>query len=372
MANRTQALDTVAGAIGDPVKRLKFLQSVAPRVVGGNRRRWSVAIRAILCLIAAAAGVSLVLMRASARVSTGAPAPRFTRVDPKPLPPAAVWRVARNGAFEEYSNGLRIDESYAVPNRPRLLSVPAGIVFHGTESPQAPFEAEQNEALKRIGESLLDYIRRRRSYHFLVDRFGRVYRVVAEADAANHAGHSVWADERGRYVSLNESFLGVAFEARTAGAEAEPEMTAAQVRSGAMLVEMLRSAHRIPAAGCVTHAQVSVNPSNMRVGYHVDWAAGFPFAEMGLPNNYAIPLPAVFAFGFEADAAFREAAGEALRRAVEIAGETLRQRAAAAGVRPAAYRARLQQQYRREAAPFYSAVPTATSGRKKNTIPNIR
>jgi N-acetylmuramoyl-L-alanine amidase len=201
MAIRRQALETVAGTIGDPVKRLKFLQAVAPRVVGSSRRRWSLAIRAILCLIVAAAGVSLLLMRATARVAPPAAPPRSSRAEPKTLPSTGVWQVARKGTFEEYSNGLRIDDSYTVANRPRQLPAPAGIVFHGTESPQAPFEAEHNEALKRIGESLLDYIRRRRSYHFLIDRFGRVYRVVAEMDAANHAGHSVWADDRRRYIS---------------------------------------------------------------------------------------------------------------------------------------------------------------------------
>ena len=31
-------------------------------------------------------------------------------------------------------------------------------------------------------------------YNFLIDRFGRVYRVVQESDAANHAGNSIWAE----------------------------------------------------------------------------------------------------------------------------------------------------------------------------------
>jgi len=63
-----------------------------------------------------------------------------------------------------------------------------GIVFHTTESLQIPFEAQRNRALKRIGESLLQYVGRRCAYHYLIDRFGRVFRVVAEQDAANHAG----------------------------------------------------------------------------------------------------------------------------------------------------------------------------------------
>ena len=62
--------------------------------------------------------------------------------------------------------------------------------------------------LKRLGESLLEYVRRKHAYHYLIDRFGRVYRVVAESDTANHAGYSVWADDEWFYVNLNESFLG--------------------------------------------------------------------------------------------------------------------------------------------------------------------
>jgi hypothetical protein len=283
----------------------------------------------------AAVLVTFSLMRATARVSP-VPAP------PPPsntLPSSKVWKVDHTGDSETYSNGLRIDNAFAVPNRPRAAS--AGIVFHATESAQAPFEAEHNDALKRIGESLLDYVRRRQAYHFVIDRFGRVFRVVEESAAANHAGHSVWGDRDHLYLDLNETFLGVAFEARG-------EITAAQIRSGAMLTEMLRAAYNIPAENCVTHAQVSVNPSNMRIGYHVDWAAAFPFAELGLPDNYAIPPPAVWAFGFEADESYRGVAGEPLRRAVT---------AAEAAVQPGA-----RKLYRTASA----------SGKKKNTIPRMR
>ena len=91
---------------------------------------------------------------------------------------------------------------------------PAGIVFHISESAQAPFEASRNGVLKKIGESLLDYVQRQHAYNFVIDRFGRVHRVVRESDVAHHAGYLVWADERWIYVDLNESFLGVAFEGR--------------------------------------------------------------------------------------------------------------------------------------------------------------
>lgn len=359
-------IDRLAGRIGDPVLRLKFLKAMAPPAGPCGRRRRRAFLRTLLVAsLAALLLVSVFLVRATAREeSAPAPAPRAAR--PPALAPAAsppeVWLVEKSADSETYSNGLRIENRSAVANHARSYaafpaggepagaerrSEPAGIVFHTTQSRQAPFEARQNPVLKRLGESLLDYVRRRRAYNFLIDRFGRVHRVVAESDAANHAGHSVWADGQWLYVNLNESFLGVSFEAETeaegAGAAASP----AQVRAAAMLVEMLRARYKIAAVNCVTHAQVSVNPSNMRVGYHTDWASGFPFEQLGLPDNYARPLAALVEFGFEYDPAFLRWAGTRLQTGAELAEETVRKRAAGAGLRLPAYRKLLRARYRK-------------------------
>ena len=48
----------------------------------------------------------------------------------------------------------------------------------------------------RQHQRLLRYVQQNRLYHYVIDRFGRVYRVVAEESKANHAGHSVWAQRR--------------------------------------------------------------------------------------------------------------------------------------------------------------------------------
>jgi len=133
--------------------------------------------------------------------------------------------------------------------------IPPEIVYHTTESLQAPFESSQNNLLKRVGESLIDYVRRGRCYNFLIDRFGRVFRIVNETDAADHAGHSVWADDRYIYVNLNDSFIGISFEAQTRDGEDRSSAGNAQVRAAAMLTEMLRSRYKIAAGNCVTHAQ---------------------------------------------------------------------------------------------------------------------
>jgi hypothetical protein len=312
--------------------------------------------------------VSFFLVRAAAKGGPVKEAPRTAAAIRRApvqaavaLRPPEVWQVEQNGESETYSNGLRIDNRFSVSGRTRSYrvfavgggarggerrTVPAGIVFHATESMQAPFEAGQNGALKRIGESLLEYVQRRRAYHFLIDRFGRVFRIVNEGDAANHAGYSVWSDQQWLYLNLNDSFLGVAIEAQTESGSTQGEISPAQVRSAAMLTEMLRARFGIPAANCVTHAQVSVNPSNMRVGYHTDWASGFPFEQLGLPDNYSQALPALWAFGFECDAGFLRSAGGRMQPGVESAEQAFLARAAAVRLTPAAYRKLLQRQYR--------------------------
>jgi len=113
-----------------------------------------------------------------------------------------------------------------------------------------------------------------------------------------------------------------------------------------MLIEMLRGRYRIPAANCITHAQVSVNPSNMRVGYHTDWASSFPFERLGLPDNYAQPLPSLATFGFEYDPSFLHWAGSRLYAGVEMAEDSLQAGAARSGSAPNAFRRLLQKQYR--------------------------
>ena len=360
------SIELVARHIGDPVNRLRFLKAVAPPPTrGGRSGPWRAFFHYLLLAIVPLMLVAAFLVvRAAAR----APAPEAWK------PPAGlswsvvspalpeVWMVEKGSSEEVFSNGLHIDTRFAVSNHPRSYlalplngpaggravrrSVPAGIVFHTTESLQIPFEAQRNRALKRIGESLLQYVGRRCAYHYLIDRFGRVFRVVAEQDAANHAGYSVWVDDHWRYLNLNESFLGVSFEARTEEGQSDARLSPAQVRSAAMLTELLRGRYRIPVTNCVTHLQVSVNPDNMCVGYHTDCASGFPFEQVGLPDNYSLALPSVVAFGFVCDPAVREAAGPRLLRAIELAETAFEQRAAAAGMRLPAYRKTAQREYR--------------------------
>ncbi len=275
---------------------------------------------------------------------------------------AQIWAVEQNASFETYSNGLRVDNKFATGNHPRsyrafplsgrnaaigeLRTEPAGIVFHTTESLQLPFEPAQNATLQRVGEALLRYVQTKRCYNFVVDRFGRVFRVVRETDAAEHAGYSVWSDEDRLYVNLNESFLGIAVETRTEPEQTDAAVTAAQVRALAMLTEMLRSRYQIPAGNCVTHAQVSVSPTRMLAGYHMDWASSFPFEAIGLPNNYARPVAPIAIFGFKYDEAYAAAAGSRLLEGAALAAREFAGRAAASGISEAAYSKEQQRNYR--------------------------
>ncbi len=269
-----------------------------------------------------------------------------------------VWLVDHSDSLELYSNGLRIDLTFAVSNRKRdrfpIFSLaggpeplregnaPVGIVYHTTESNLAPFEEDENRRLQRLGRNLVEWIRQERSYHYVIDRFGRVYRVVQETDAANHVGTSIWADSQGVYVNLNDSFLGVSFEGQTGAAD---EVTPAQVTAAKELTEMLRSRYGIAAENCITHAQVSVNPSNMRIGSHTDWAGKFPYAGVGLPDNYSIPLASMYMFGFEYDNVFLRATGTRWR-GLDLAELQVARQAAEEGLETVRYRAILQHRYK--------------------------
>jgi len=360
-------VDWTARQIPDPVWRLRYLRSVLPEP--SDRRRWkSRKTIALLTLVAIGAiGTPLSLRRlgaASTRISVPPPAlppapPPARVLAPSPVAtaPADVWPVEKTGQLETFSNGLRIENQFAVSHRPRAFvaytydgggerrSEPVGIVFHTTESLQAPFESSHNNVLKRVGESLIEYVRRRQCYHFLIDRFGRVFRIVNETDAADHAGHSTWADDGHYYVNLNDSFIGISFEAQTGAGETATSVGDAQIRSAGMLTEMLRSRYHIPAGNCVTHAQVSVNPSNMQIAYHVDWASSFPFEKLGLPDNYATPSPAVALFGFGFDSGFEHRAGARLAGSAISGQRALADAAGRAHVSLAEYRKSMHRRF---------------------------
>lgn len=351
-----------ANRIDDPIERLRFLKSASERVSAPllpvhrlKRIAWQASIPLLLwaTLLVPMPGPSTVRDSGAVRAASLKTPAESSQ---------AVWLVDQKPSFEIYSNGLRIEKEFATHNRSRAaFSVykgsiaasdqtsddnapartdPVGILFHSTESHQVPFEPAETRNLKRLGKYLIEYVRSRKSYHYVIDRFGRIYRVVEESDAANHAGRSVWANPAGAFVYLNDSFFGVAVESQS---EVEPKMSTAQTHAVRVLTEMLRSKYKIAAADCVTHAQVSVNPSNHIIGYHTDWAVGFPFGAVGLPNNYAVPLASVYAFGFEYDGSFPHEGGR--WPGLDESDRLLRDRAMAAGVPVAKYKRYLRHRF---------------------------
>jgi hypothetical protein len=348
-------IERKAGQITDPIERLRYLQrrtAASPTLPQPRRSALALAILLICFLIPG--------YKASHTTPPRPPSVVHAAAVAETIP--EVWLVDKTAKFETYSNGLRVDDRFIAPNQRRQFypvyeraaidadqrdwrSEPAGIVYHTTESDQARFTADQNARLKRIGKAVIGVVQQNHSYHFLIDRFGQVFRIVPETDIANHAGYSIWSDNSVLFVNLNSSFLGVAFETQTEHGD-QPSATPAQIHAARVLTEMLRSKYHIPQSNCVTHAQVSVNPDNMLVGYHTDWAGNFPFLALGLNDNYSAPPPSIYAFGFGYDPTFVHETGVRVWQGLALAEDQVQTQAAASGISVQQYRAILRKKYK--------------------------
>ena len=279
-------------------------------------------------------------VRAEPRIE---PLPESLPADALGLVPGTIWLADRGPGWELYSNGLRIETTYAVSGaqreyrihhrdgtlQPEQYSKPAGILFHTSESDLIPLEPDFAQQLRRGSAGLLRYLQKQQAYNYLIDRFGRVYRIVDDDTRANHAGHSVWARNDDVYLDLNSAFLGVSFESRWDGGRTLP-ITRAQLSAGRNLTYYLRQRYAIAPEMCVTHGLTSVSPRLGLIGYHRDWARGFPFEAFGLPDLYTVPPPSVALFGFGHDDDFLRAVGErwpGLIAAERLLEEEARQRA---------------------------------------------
>src|SRR5215212_259551 len=275
--------------------------------------------------------------------------------------PTKVWMVEQGGGFERYSNGARILDDFETENHTRRYltfkrgaaeasgdaqSAPAGIVYHTSESDLLPFNEGNSDSIETRSKNLLAYVRDHKSYNYVIDRFGQIYRVVRDSDAAYHAGNSIWSDGDVTFTGLNESFLGVCFETKADVGEGGERLTEAQVLSGRLLTQVLRSRYRIKDSNCVTHGLVSVNPSNGRILFHHDWAQGFPFEAMGVSDKYAVAPASVAELGFGYDSDTVAQIGGKVWPGVEAAEEEFARRAAGEGSKPDALRDRMRAVYR--------------------------
>jgi hypothetical protein len=307
--------------------------------------RVRLAFYAACVVVALTAGVGLVFVASKAissfSPSTPAKSPDKTEngepIDPSQavktisneggLPLDKVWLVEKNDSFEEYSNGARILKDFEIAGPERkfyrfdldkvadeagefdLLSKPVGIIYHLTESDLLPFSNKYNASLVHNSQSLMEYTRSHKLYNYIIDRFGRIYRIVRDEAVANHAGNSIWCDGRSMYVNLNSSFLGISFEGKAEAGKGPDGITEAQIYAARVLTAVLRSKYQINDANCTTHGLVSTNPTSRLLGHHTDWVANFPFEAVGLTNKYETEMYAISKFGFAYDQAYITAAG---------------------------------------------------------------
>jgi hypothetical protein len=256
--------------------------------------------------------------------------------------PEKVWQVKRGDGYEQYSNGCRIQTKYETDNHPRnYYSIPrgsytegevlrhdiVGIVYHTSESDIVPFIPDNTVSIQKRSQGTLDWIRKNRSYNYLIDRFGETYRVVRDDHAAHHAGNSIWADSKYTYVGLNESFIGICFESTVKADTLQETLTEAQVVAGRALTNVLRSKYNIDDANCTTHGLVSINPTKMLIAFHHDWVRNFPFEAMGLSDKYQVPPPSVSDYGFTYDEEILEKLGNTLWPGAVAADEEFKKRA---------------------------------------------
>jgi hypothetical protein len=263
-----------------------------------------------------------------------------------------VWLAEQGDGYEFYSNGARVLVEYETTGARRsfyrfsldalaqktdeieTLFRPVGILYHVSESDLLPFDDKYNSSLKDRSKTLLEYAREHKLYNYVIDRFGRTYRIVRDEDAASHAGNSVWGDNESIYVSLSPSFIGICFEGKTGlgSAIGADGINEAQIYAARVLTAVLRSKYSIDDANCVTHGLVSVNPSNRLMGYHTDWVSAFPFDALGLSNKYETEMVAISRLGFAYDGAYLKAAGGTRWPGLDRADASLKERAANNGL----------------------------------------
>ena len=275
--------------------------------------------------------------------------------------PHKIWMVKKESDYELFSNGVRILTEFETENHSRSyylyskddplknLDLPVqhqivGLLYHTTEGELVDFKPDNNSDLQRRSHGLMSYVKKEKSYHYVIDRFGQIYRIVRDNQAGFHAGHSIWSDNKYTYVSLNESFLGVAFETNTS-ADAEAQLTEAQLLAGRQLTAILRSRYNIEDANCTTHGLVSISQGNMLIGYHHDWAHNFQFEAMGVSDKYPIPPATVGKYGCGWGEEILTKMGGSLWAGVPLAEAEFKQRAQQAQLKPEELRRRMKERY---------------------------
>jgi hypothetical protein len=84
----------------------------------------------------------------------------------------------------------------------------------------------------------------------------------------------------------------------------------------------------------------------MTIGYHTDGSGNFPFKELGIPNNYELPIPSLYLFGFDFDSRFLTLTGTRVWKGLLLADERLRRDADSQHLSIGQYKENLREKYR--------------------------
>ncbi len=276
--------------------------------------------------------------------------------------PDPIWLVEQSEDLEVYSNRLRIITSETVSHVERnylvfpksLNQLPGvekttnhikGILYHSSESDILPLSEKLNNNIKKSSMQLLKYVQRIKSYNYLIDRYGRVYRIIPDSQAAFHAGNSIWADDETIYLNLNHAFIGICFEGRDFApkglgitAKDHSSINDVQIKSARELTDWLRFKYKINEMNCVSHGLTSINPTKKLIGYHMDLAKGFPFSKMGLSDKYNVPLPSMVLFGFTYDDYYLSVFKNRLCEGIRISEKKIQEKAGSNHLNAGEYR----------------------------------
>lgn len=91
------------------------------------------------------------------------------------------------------------------------------------------------------------------SIHYLITKQGKIYQLVAESEAAWHAGASRWRDMNS--VAIRDGSIGIELENRNNGTDPYPP---AQFNSLVALMQDILTRHPLPLDHIVSHAQIAI------------------------------------------------------------------------------------------------------------------
>ena len=300
---------------------------------------------------------------------------------PSPYIDKLIWMVEKTDTSEFYSNRLEIDTTTATENVPRgyylfprgqdnfletgvFTNQIKGILYHASESDVFAYRPEMTQSIREYSRLLVRYLKKRKAYHYFIDRFGKIYRLVKEDQAAFHSGNSIWADAQFLYLDLNHAFIGICFEgkdfedadpaAMPKDGEGQPKIVPmekssineAQLISGKELTDWLRVKYKIAQGNCIPHGLASVNPYDQLIGHHLDLSHGFPFDFFEISNKYDESIPAITEFGFTYDNYFVEIFQGNIWPGIDLSERMLRMRAGAKHMPLESYRRQLNEKFK--------------------------